>query len=523
MFSHSDCCPRSRTQRSSLSRSFELSRLLRNNILPESPTASQLLSEAEGDLTRCVTEIEYQQSYLVSLKAEQKMLEHHVRRCKSLLSPIRRIPTRILAHIFNLVCGLNHVATTGRRLPGIALGRVCSLWRRTALSTPEIWATISFQALNQPDQVYDSCWETVLANLLDRSYPHPLDISLHCGSQGIDATESITALENLSRSSVRWKSFQLKISISAQLDVVRPLATALDRLRHRLPLLQFVKLVNVVSDPLTMLEDVPILSSVTLGESETNCQTLTTDLSRITTLRIADISFPRNPLKFVSLFPHLASLSVRHPWLNCEAPNEPVISSSNLKKLHIVCDESFHDLDFLGHLSLPLLTILSLQCSTTSTASARFPIASVTSFISRSACSLTSLIWTNVPICYLDWIILLLAIPSLQALTVSNVETKLGDPLICDAFFQRLESHISRLAPVLLPKLEHLDVEAVAISLDIVAQAIQCRWTTEDDTACLKSVRLCLVEQAGDVTLPLHYMQAGKTIVVRDPIGVIYC
>ncbi|KAJ7589903.1 hypothetical protein C8J56DRAFT_1048068 [Mycena floridula] len=195
----------------------------------------------------------------------------------------------------------------------------------------------------------------------------------------------------------------------------------------------------------------------------------------------------------------------------------------------MISDGTFNDFTFLDHLTLPLLTTLSFDGAFYTPLSVPCPAFKITSLVARSAFALTSLSWKNLSISFSDWITVLRAVPSVRSLTVNNNRTMLGDQPISDAFFEQLQAHLSSASPILLPKLENLDVAALALSLETFVRAIQSRWVPEnnicDEVVSLKSVPLVLGEAIMDeVALePLEYLKSvGMKIVLRDSKGVAF-
>ncbi|KAJ7600779.1 hypothetical protein C8J56DRAFT_17540 [Mycena floridula] len=504
-------------QKANISRWNELQAWLRDKDQLSPPQkCSQLLEDAEDDLRRCLDVIAHQKMHLAFLQKQCNHLKAHVEGYKTLLAPFRRLPVQILARIFLFVCPNNYVGTRIHQLPGVVLAGVCSQWRRVVLSTPEIWSNISFHAQGDSSIDEDNHWTTALDFLLVRSGVNLIKVELSCEYGQTNYHAMVAALNHLGSHSTRWQSLTLDIPA----DLVSFWVSHLNRFRHRLPMLRSAVLDFhggiQANNPLTMFEDAPNLSSLLLGDHDTKSGILIDHLP-VENLRHVDICLS---LSSLSRLPQLDSLRFRSPWVY---RNDAQISSG-LSKLDMNLDSSLGNVDFVDHLTLPSLTTLSLQCSTNFSLPALYPIASITSLISRSSCTLTNLTWKDIAIEYPQWISLLLAIPSLRRLTVSNLKTKLGDPLITEAFFQRLQSHYRFMS--FLPELEYLDVETAAtIRLEIFVKAMKSRYQPLG-VAPLKSVRLGLAEQVIEdpgIFGPLDCLSfMGMQFVVQDSTGVVY-
>ncbi|KAJ7581197.1 hypothetical protein C8J56DRAFT_259343 [Mycena floridula] len=511
--------PRFRPQKASHLRWLELKTLRRSNDLaPVYHTLSKLLRDAKEDLRLCDVEIMHQDHYMFWLQEQREILQHHVQGYESLLVPIRRLPKKVLGQIFNIVCRENHVGIdTAPCIPGLTLARVCSHWRRVALSTPKLWSTITIQAA---EMAQGKRWEPTLEFLLEKSGVHPLDIRVVCGADEKVVGILIQAVASLGCHSTRWRSFKLDI---ADMDLASHLLSSLEFLRHHLPLLESVdlSLATMVTDHnmLSIFREARKLSSVTLDRAYTDCESLIGGFHA--GLRHANIDSPARLLAFLSRFDKLESLRVIHPWLYRQDSQQQIYLSSNLSKLEIMSGNSFEDLLFLDHVTLPQLTSLSLQCLP---GSRLCPIDTFTSLFSRSRCILTSLTWTDLPIRTTVWISFLYGIPSLQSLTVSNVKTKHGDP---DALLELLP--VDSYSPPILPNLQHLDITTVTqVALDKFVRAVRSRRRDPKCNICyhavsLKSVSLRLVDQiVENVDLePLEYLARTMSIFVRDSIGEV--
>lgn len=114
-----------------------------------SPTESQqiqsTLSVVHNDLWRINNEISRVQAELHNLMRNRDLLRASHDRQRLLLSPVRSIPPEILAHIFMALAGheLGQLVFPSRKhilLPG----QICRYWREVAISTPSLWASLSF-------------------------------------------------------------------------------------------------------------------------------------------------------------------------------------------------------------------------------------------------------------------------------------------------------------------------------------------------------------------------------------------
>jgi hypothetical protein len=95
-------------------------------------------------------QVEQAQSILVSLFNERQRIKEHEDYYRSLLAPALRLPTEILSQIF-LHCLGNEPKSPHPDVPPLLLARICSPWRKVALSTPHLWAKVAVVFHTQVD------------------------------------------------------------------------------------------------------------------------------------------------------------------------------------------------------------------------------------------------------------------------------------------------------------------------------------------------------------------------------------
>ncbi|KAJ7360978.1 hypothetical protein DFH08DRAFT_732498 [Mycena albidolilacea] len=171
------------------------------------------------------------QSPAVSAETRQRRdsesLHQTIELCRSILSPLRRIPPEILAHIFLL--SLPSISDTRNEPWDIYLERspwvlthVSRRWRAVALASPALWCRIIIRSTDISDDS-EICSLPMLAAQLARSGKSPLEIifdyeTFNDKSGGDVAQE---ALQTLARHSARWKILRITASQFMQLSSVR--------------------------------------------------------------------------------------------------------------------------------------------------------------------------------------------------------------------------------------------------------------------------------------------------------------
>ncbi|KAH9484855.1 hypothetical protein JR316_0001757 [Psilocybe cubensis] len=182
-------------------------------------------------------------------------------RHKSLVSPIRRLPTEILQEIFIWFAKttVGSAAPSWRynnTLPWV-LGQICSPWRSVALNTTALW--VKFPAITLKNKSKKTNMQIQYLNeLLRRSKDALLDISIYSKSLG---GQRHSVIDLLCRHAERWNSAYL--SLPAQVLV------AFQSIRSRLSALQSLTLltpmVNTLPGPIDLFEVAPVLKKVAVA------------------------------------------------------------------------------------------------------------------------------------------------------------------------------------------------------------------------------------------------------------------
>ncbi|KAF9006977.1 hypothetical protein BDQ17DRAFT_1351187 [Cyathus striatus] len=179
---------------------------------------------------------------LDKLSLEREQLDNDVNAHRALLAPARRLPHDILREIFIRCLPEGRNATMSVTEAPILLGRVCSLWRSIAYTTPRLWSTIHIPVAvpNNLDDVdmFDRPRLEALEEWLTRSGACPLNISLSCRPTRPECVQRL--LEILISFSDRWRNvrfvipnscLQLLANLTDQ-DVPRLHTTVIEISRH---------------------------------------------------------------------------------------------------------------------------------------------------------------------------------------------------------------------------------------------------------------------------------------------------
>ncbi|KAF9563814.1 hypothetical protein CPC08DRAFT_632287, partial [Agrocybe pediades] len=116
----------------------QLEELLRCNEAPPQDTkdvVKSMTSKLEEEFVRLSLA-------MMALKEELEQKRHMLEQCHKILSPARHIPDDILHEIFYHCLPTDRNCKMNVREAPLLLTRICSQWRRVALSSPRIWSSL---------------------------------------------------------------------------------------------------------------------------------------------------------------------------------------------------------------------------------------------------------------------------------------------------------------------------------------------------------------------------------------------
>jgi hypothetical protein len=122
------------------------------------------------ELDTCEREIVHVEHRLQVLKQEQKELDHYLAQFRASIAPISRLPPELLCLIMIEVVG------EGDYEQILRLSLVCRAWRRAAISTPQLWVTISIVLVNDMDRMVKQ--HRMIQVVMERNKTQPLDVSI---------------------------------------------------------------------------------------------------------------------------------------------------------------------------------------------------------------------------------------------------------------------------------------------------------------------------------------------------------
>ncbi|KAJ6467671.1 hypothetical protein C8R47DRAFT_1056072 [Mycena vitilis] len=194
----------------------ELLNVLRSNAVPpDVGSFRSTILEAPAELARYDDEIGRLQKALEKLIADRGILAEYADRCRSVLSPIRRVPPELWAEIFEMCspdeAGDRHLTRSAKLREEVdrvshwhllQLSQVSSLWHNIALGTPKLWSKIALNTSLWRDAAVSAKLLSLLDSALKRSGNHPLTVEARI--RGGDLNPH-SAMMRLARHAPRWK------------------------------------------------------------------------------------------------------------------------------------------------------------------------------------------------------------------------------------------------------------------------------------------------------------------------------
>ncbi|KAJ7592787.1 hypothetical protein C8J56DRAFT_1161829 [Mycena floridula] len=174
--------------------------LLASSSLPteaERVYLNQLLETSNDEISRLTAAID-------KLVLEREKLQSNVVAYKAVLAPIRLLPEDMLREIFVNCLPSNKPACITITDAPLLLGRICRSWRKIALSTSALWASIHVQFLQQVDitRLCDGAYAWIA-----RSGTCPLTIGV---TYRQDDPITNNFLDYLTKLSKRWRSVDIE-------------------------------------------------------------------------------------------------------------------------------------------------------------------------------------------------------------------------------------------------------------------------------------------------------------------------
>ncbi|KAF8997864.1 hypothetical protein BDQ17DRAFT_1428761 [Cyathus striatus] len=163
----------------------DIASLLTSNSAPSDSQLRETKDILNGYLTslnKIESEIQQQKAILEDLYAKRTQKQHQVASCSFVLSPIRRIPSELLAKIFQHA--LPWRGKMSFREAPLLLLRVCKTWRDVAMSEPHLWRDLEIKAVSSQGGLIASRGKKYALNAAHwfrraRSLPLSFHLSFH--------------------------------------------------------------------------------------------------------------------------------------------------------------------------------------------------------------------------------------------------------------------------------------------------------------------------------------------------------
>ncbi|KAE9408336.1 hypothetical protein BT96DRAFT_849478 [Gymnopus androsaceus JB14] len=423
-------------------------------------------------------------SHITHIETQQVRLENHRRQLQSLISPLRKLPNETLAHIFEYTCEKNLLqdfpwhddgsppptklsSLVITYLPAMAISAVCSRWRQLALSYPSLWSNLDVEICMTLKH-----WSDGFISMLDRylqvSGNSPLNLTLNI--QGQPQRNEPFALVRLARHAHRWKTF--KYMGEHTLTDYRILSDL------RYPILTDLELEaqdeGISSTDLNRFQHAPNLRAL-------NTYDLVPSAIPYHQLQWANFKiFSHSDMEdILRKCPSLTSLKLAGFDDSSDFPETPSTGRSIVSlDVYEAAPESLSSMVF-SCFNFPLLTDLKISRDVDEDYVQTWPRKAFDSFISRSACTITTFTIRNVALSDEDVIAALRIMPSLNDFEISDKGLKSHSPITT-----QLISSLCCVSPESLPTGSIMHLVPKLCSLRLVFTG-----TVFDDKAFIKTVR----------------------------------
>lgn len=226
-----------------------------------------LLEERKAELSVFAEEIERARAQVQRLEQQRDQVKTIVQELEALMSPVRRMPTDIMAKVFEHCIGDQATPRADSRIAPLLLGQVCRSWRYLLFSLPCLWSTLQ---LDLPSGTKD--WEALVQSKslsmhvwLSRSKALPISLFLNHAKGSLIPWHALVHLDKeILTLGCRLKDLSLHFSS-------RSLSCLLTFTQSPLPYLQHLELQNTNSLPTNenpppiVLHSAPSLNSLSLS------------------------------------------------------------------------------------------------------------------------------------------------------------------------------------------------------------------------------------------------------------------
>ncbi|KAK1221104.1 hypothetical protein PQX77_016151 [Marasmius sp. AFHP31] len=504
----------------------------RNTVSPLGrQTISQFLLDAEIELKACQAEINRLRTAIHLLELKKFNLNTSMNKCRSLLSPVHRLPLEVLTSVFAFSCEVNTLEPSS--LPSaIRIAMVCGRWRDAVLSSPILWSSLEIPFGLWKEKLDILTRLTVL--YIDRSKIHPLTLEISFPNEHY-YPEPSAVIHALSRSCSRWRH----LTISIPETFTRPELLFPTLRGAALPLLESF---HLIARPafnqfgLVTIERIfgacPSLRNLWMAGSVAQPR-LCLPLPQMTRVTL-EAAFTRAAMSLLGRMPRLRELSLSFIVKQDGAEVQHVLSST-IETLSLSAGLQEDLDDVFQHLTTPSLKTLTISSYVNwrRTLFRTWPSwhgSVVPDFLERSGCSITSLCLESLPMTDTQTISLMKLVPTLTSLRIEELDlSRAGPNRIVTATFLRQfivdqESHrIGHPGTTFLPLLTDLTLKIKAQGLFEAGLfvAVASRWVPDATRArdigveCLRFVDITVVGSGLDSDSALKSLRCFRDAGLR--------
>jgi hypothetical protein len=429
------------------------------NHSPVGVEANQILGtiiEIDCHFERYDPEISRVQAVLSALQEQRRSLAQFQEFCRSILSPIRKLPPEILQSIF--------LAGMGEKPDVIPVaGQVCRYWRDVVLGTPKLWSIIS---IGRTRFTLRERYHELASLFLQRSTIKPLSVFIR---EPVDAR----LVKLLVGHAKRWQTLCLSItnrgfySSDLGLDVLD--LGALEKFEVTEEIADFFD----TGTPITISQNAPKLREVVLKSPLDHWSLPWDQLTRIQ----YNVRAAGDGLRIFQLCPRLEECSLDKMKVAMSGDSPTLRPSHKLRFLRLATDTTtptdapeliFNT--FFSRLNTSNLVSLELIC--------QWSARDLTGFLSRSECKLENLRLGTGYMKYENIVPVLENLPLLKTLVLDadiGTSRQLQNRVITDKLLRRFIFYPD--SDSLLPSLEHLSLKtSVNFEDQVLLDVIESRW-----------------------------------------------
>ncbi|KAJ8095173.1 hypothetical protein PM082_010395 [Marasmius tenuissimus] len=495
-------------------------------------TISQFLLDAETELKDCQAEINRLQTAIHLLEIKKRNLNTSMDKCRSLLSPVHRLPLEVLTNVFSFSCEVNTLEPSS--LPSaIRIAMVCGRWRDAVLSSPILWSSLEIPFGSWKEKLDILTRLTVLYT--DRSRIHPLTFKISFPDEHYEL-DPLAVIETLSRSCSRWRHFTISIPETfARPELLFPALQG-----EVLPLLESF---HLIARPASKADRSGV---VTIGRLFGTCPSLRNlwmegsvgqpklglplpQMMRVT----LEAAYTRVAVNLLGRIPRVQELSLSFIVKQDSAEVQHVLSST-IKTLSLSA-KAQEDLDDVSqHLTIPSLKTLTISsCAKWREKLPRtwpsWQGSAVADFLTRSGCLITSLCLESLPITDTQTVTLMKLVPTLTSLRIEELDLSIAGPnkIVTSTFLRQFvvdqESHwIGHPGTSFLPLLTDITFKVKAQGLpEEDFTAVASRWAPDVARAkdigiqCLRFVDVTVVGSGGESGSALDSLRCFRDAGLR--------